>query len=187
MTKLPKNTALILVDVQKGMDFPYWGPRNNPDAEENIGKLLTAFRNSGRAIIHIQHMSTEPQSPLRPGQIGNEFKEVATPLPNELVIQKSVNSAFIETNLDQVLQRQNIKVLVIAGITTNHCVSTTTRMAGNMGYEVYLSYDATHAFEFIGLDGNKISAQVMHDVGLAELHKEFATVVNTKEIIGWTN
>ena len=178
-----KNTALILIDVQKGFDAPKWGRRNNPQAEENIAALLGAWRHAGRPIIHVQHMSRNPTSPLRPGQEGNEFKDAAKPVSGETVIRKCVNSSFIGTDLEKNLKRAKIKTLVLAGINTNHCVSTTTRMAGNLGFEAFVVSDGTATFDMTGPDGTLHKAEVMHAVGLTELHGEFATVLDTKSIL----
>ena len=68
MNPIGDNTALILIDVQAGFEDPVWGPRNNPQAETNMARLLAAWRGADRPIYHGQHMSTEPASPLRPGQ-----------------------------------------------------------------------------------------------------------------------
>lgn len=176
--------VLLLIDVQKGFeDSAYWGPRNNPAADQNIETLLTSFRKNNLPVIHVQHMSTEERSPLRPGQSGNEFKAYARPLTQEPVFQKNVNSAFIGTRLENYLREHGHEMLVIAGITTNHCVSTTTRMAGNLGFKVFLAADACHAFDFKSLDGKTLPAELMHEVGLAELNGEFATVESTNQIL----
>jgi nicotinamidase-related amidase len=58
--------VLILIDQQKAMAHPKWGPRNNPDAERNIARLLAAWRRHGWPIIHVKHDSTYPDSPFRP-------------------------------------------------------------------------------------------------------------------------
>lgn len=177
------NPVLILIDVQKGFDDSFWGPRNNPAADQNIEKLLTSFRNKKWPVIHVQHMSTEAQSPLRPNQVGNEFKSYATPKAGEIVFQKNVNSAFIGTRLENHLREKGYSHLVIVGITTNHCVPTTSHMAGNLGFKVYVSSDATHAFDFTRVDGKHLPASLMHEVGLAELNHEFATVLTTEAIL----
>jgi nicotinamidase-related amidase len=180
------SPVLILIDVQKGFDDPSWGRRNNPDADQNIEKLLTTFRKHKLPVIHIQHMSTEPQSTLRPHQVGNEFKAYAVPQLGEAVFQKTVNSAFIGTNLENHLKDLGSPTLIIAGITTNHCVSTTTRMAGNLGFSVFVSSDATHAFDFKSIEGKLLPAALMHEVGLAELNHEFATILSTTDILELT-
>ena len=183
MEKIDQNTALIIIDVQKGFDEPFWGERNNPQAEDNIVRLLEAWRNNGRPVFHVQHMSLSPTSPLNPNHPGNAIKEALQPREGEPLIQKNVNSAFIGTDLEQQLRRISCNSLVIVGLTTPHCVSTTTRMAGNLGFETYLVSDATAAFELTGHDGRKYSAQEIHDITLATLNDEFATVVNTDSVL----
>ena len=180
---LSPSTALLLVDVQQGMDHPRWGARNNPDAERRIAELLAAWRATGRPVIHVQHLSHEPQSPLREDAPGHAFKVEARPLAGEAIFQKHVNSAFIGTTLEAHLRAHGIEALVVAGITTDHCVSTTARMAGNLGFGVILVEDGTATFERIGPDGTHYSADLMHRVALASLHGEFATVRSAQDII----
>jgi len=177
------KSFLLIIDVQKGMDDPKWGPRNNPDAEEKIAALLAEWRKTRRPVFHVQHLSTEPDSPLRPERPGCEIKELVRPAGQEPVFQKRVNSAFIGTQLEDVLHRQGVETLVITGLTTQHCVSTTARMAGNLGFEVYLVGDAMAAFAAMGPDGKRYSAEEIHNVSLATLHGEFGIVVDAKAVI----
>lgn len=183
MNKLAQDTALIIIDVQVGFDAPYWGQRNNSLAEGNIAQLLQVWRQSGRPIIHVQHLSTNLNSPLHPTSAGSKIKKIVEPHSGEPVVQKEVNSAFIGTDLERMLREQNIQKLVITGLTTPHCVSTTTRMAGNLGFETYIVSDATAAFEMTGHDGKVYSAEEIHAVTLATLHQEFAEVVDTESIL----
>jgi nicotinamidase-related amidase len=184
MGNMSPNAALLLVDVQQGLDDPRYGTRNNPGAEQRIADLLAAWREAGRPVIHVQHMSVEPTSPLRPGLPGNAFKPEALPAPGEPVFHKTVNSAFIGTELERYLRAKDIDTLVVAGITTDHCVSSTVRMAGNLGFKVTVAEDATATFERRGPDGTHLSADVMHRAALASLHGEFATVRSSREILG---
>ena len=184
MKTIPRDTALILIDIQQGFDdLKYWGARNNPDAEANAAKLLQAFRNSGRPLFHVQHRSTTPGSPLRPGQSGCEFKPEVRPLPGEVVIGKQVNSAFIGTDLEARLRALGIGTLIIAGLTTAHCVSTTTRMAGNLGFRALLAADACATNAQTGYDGRTYDAETVHALALASLHGEFAEVSNTIDLL----
>ncbi|MEM7348789.1 MAG: cysteine hydrolase family protein [Chloroflexota bacterium] len=178
-----KNTALLLIDVQQGLDDPALGKRNNPQAEANIALLLAEWRANERPIIHIHHNSVEPNSPLRPEAPGNAFKPEAQPLAGETHFTKSVNSAFIGTNLEQHLQTNVISSLVVVGLTTDHCVSTTVRMAANLGFGVTLISDATATHERQGPDGTLYSADEMHTINLASLHGEFCQVKSTSDIL----
>ncbi|MEM9672991.1 MAG: cysteine hydrolase family protein [Cyclobacteriaceae bacterium] len=177
------QSVLLLIDVQQGMDDPYWGARNNPEAEQRITQLLVAWRARKWPVIHVQHHSTNPESPLRPNQPGCEFKLEAQPLSGETVFTKTVNSAFIGTKLEEYLRERGWHNLTIVGLTTDHCVSTTTRMAGNLGFDVQLVGDATATFERRGLDGELISASEMHRIHLASLHGEFCTVISADDLL----
>jgi nicotinamidase-related amidase len=148
---LPQTTALVVVDVQKAFLHPGYGERNNPEAESNIARLLTAWRSRGRPIRHIVHDSLEPNSPLRQDSPGNAIQEGVAPESGEHIYRKHVNSAFIGTDLERDLRRDGIKTLVIVGLTTNHCVSTTARMAGNLGFETYVVSDATATLPNVAL------------------------------------
>lgn len=179
-----KNAVLLLVDVQKGLDHPHYGERNNLGAEKVIETLLAHWREQDRPVIHNQHCSTEPNSPLRPELPTCDFKPEAQPIGDEPIFQKSVNSCFIGTELDPYLREHGYDTLVIAGLTTPHCVSTTTRMAGNLGYTVYLVADGTACHGLTHPNGQTISADTVHHVALAELHGEFCTVVKSADLLG---
>lgn len=180
MSLITKNAALILIDLQKGWNnHDHWGGnRNNPDAEKVALELLNTWREKGLPIIHVIHGSKDPNSVLHPSKPGfdmlNEFK----PFENEPLLVKNVNSAFIGTDLQERLEKEKIETLVIAGLTTNHCVSTTTRMAGNFGFEVFLVANATATFDRKGLNGEVFSAELIHQTALASLNEEFATVLD---------
>ncbi len=180
---LSANAALLLIDVQAGLDEPVWGERNNPGAERNIAALLTAWRQTHRPVIHVQHMSQRADSPLRADRPGNAFKPEAAPEPGEPIFQKKVNSAFIGTALEAHLRARQIDTVVLAGLTTDHCVSSTTRMAANLGFTAIVVSDGTATFERTGPDGEHHSAEQMHRLALASLHGEFATVRRTHEVL----
>ena len=185
MTLRTKNPALILIDVQQAfLDHDYWGGgRNNPKAEQVCGKLLATWRELGLPRFHIRHSASNPHSRLHASDAGFAFNEHVTPADDEPVITKHVNSAFIGTDLSAQLDEQHITTLVIVGITTNHCVSTTTRMAGNLGYDTYLMSDATAAFDRTGIHGERYSAETIHLTSLANLQEEFATVWDSDTLL----
>lgn len=177
------KVALVSIDFQKGFDDPVWGVRNNPNAEEKMALLISKWRELGLPIIHVKHCSTEENSPLRPDFSGNEFKDEAKPIVGEKIFTKAVNSAFIGTGLEQYLRENNIESLVVAGLTTDHCISTSTRMAGNLGFNVTLVSDASATFDRKGEDGIHYSADQIHKVHLASLNGEFCTVLTSKEVL----
>ena len=183
MRPLAPNAVLLVVDVQRGFDAPSWGRRNQPHMEARVADLLRVWRARRRPIVHARHMSLSPCSPLRPGQPGNDFKAEAAPWPGEVVIDKRVNSCFIGTSLEFDLRRSGHDSVVIAGLTTNHCVSSTARMAGNLGFTAWVVSDATATFDRVGHDGAAHRAEDIHAIALADLHGEFATIVDTETVI----
>lgn len=183
MRALATNAALLIIDVQKGFDDPRWGPRNNPQAEARIAELLAAWRAAGRPVIHVRHNSASPDGLLRFGTPANEAKPEAWELSDEPVHHKSVNSAFIGTALEHELRRDGIDTLVIVGLTTNHCVSTTARMAGNLGFRTLVVSDATATFDRLGLDGRMRPAAEVHASALSDLADEFAEIVDTAAVV----
>ena len=178
-----RDTALLVIDVQKGPDEPRLGRRNNPDAEANMAALLAAWRARGLPVVHVHHDSVQPDSPLRPGLPGNEVKDEVRPLPAEAQFRKSVNSAFIGTGLEAYLKQRGLTSLVVVGLTTEHCVSTTVRMAANLGFDVTLIGDATAAFEHRDRDGEMHSADAVHRVNIASLDGEFCAVRTTAQLL----
>jgi nicotinamidase-related amidase len=179
----PDSAALIVIDVQKAIDHPSWGQRNNPQAEENIARLTEAWRRTNRRPIHVQHHSREPQSTYRPGQPGCEFKDCARPAAGELVVTKHVTCAFIGTDLERILREGGHHALVIAGVITNNSIEATVRVAGNLGFEVYVVSDAMFTFDRTALDGSLHKAEDVHAHSLANLNGEYARIVDTAWVL----
>ncbi|MEM8510313.1 MAG: cysteine hydrolase family protein [Bacteroidota bacterium] len=180
-----KNTALVLIDIQTGLDDGafYGGNRNNPFAEENMARILQRWRAAKGLVFHVQHSSTNPESPLHPSKSGFRLKDGFHPLLGEPLFVKQVNSAFIGTDLEETLRNQGITTLIVVGLTTNHCISTSVRMAGNLGFKTYLIADATATFDRIGINGEQWDAETIHQTTLASLKDEFATIVFTKALL----
>jgi nicotinamidase-related amidase len=180
---LPRGAALIVIDVQRAIDHPGWGIRNNPGAEGNIAALLEAWRATRRPIYHIRHDSTEPASPYRPGQPGNEFKAEARPRDGETIVPKRTNSAFIGTGLESRLREAGQTLLVVAGVITNNSVEATVRMAGNLGFDTFLVEDAAFTFGRKDWDGAFRTAEEVHAMSLANLDGEYCTVTRTAAVL----
>jgi nicotinamidase-related amidase len=178
-------TALIVVDVQQAFDdADYWGRRNNPGCEANVARLIEAWREEGRPLVFVRHDSDEEVSPLRPDEPGNAFKPEVSGEP-DLLVTKQVNSAFYGApDLDAWLRERGISSFALCGITTNHCVETTARMGGNLGYDVLFVLDACATFDREGPDGEVVTAEELTRATAASLHDEFATVVSTRDLVG---
>lgn len=181
--RFTESAALILIDLQKAIDDPSWGIRNNPQAEANVARLLALWRAASRTIYHIRHDSLEPQSTYRPGQIGHDFKDVAIPQAGEAVIGKHKTNAFIGTGLENTLRTAGHTTLVIAGVITNNSVEATVRMAGDLGFETYVISDACFTFARKDWDGRLRSADEVHAMSLANLSGEYCTVVRTNDVL----
>ena len=181
---LNKNAALLLVDIQKAfLEKDYPGIiRNNEDAEFICGKILNKWRTLDLPVIHVRHSSTNPESKLHKSKPGFEFNDYVIPLKTEMVLTKKVNSAFIGTDLEDILFKGNINTLVIVGMTTNHCISTTVRMSGNLGFNTYLISDSTACYNAKAMNGEVIDCNTIYNATLASLQEEFATVIDSKEL-----
>jgi nicotinamidase-related amidase len=184
--QLPDLTryALVVVDVQRGFDDPWWGPRDNPACDANIEALVRHWSAAARPLVVVQHDSTHPESPLRPGLPGHALKPYLDEVTPDLRVSKSVNSSFHGApDLDAWLRETAADGIVVCGITTNHCCETTARVGGNLGYDVLFALDATHTFDRAGPDGVVVRADELARVTAANLHGEFATVVSTAQLV----
>jgi nicotinamidase-related amidase len=178
-----RRAALIPIDVQRGFDYPPWGRRNNPQMDSHGRALLEAWRRAGWPLIHVRHDSVMPGSSLGPAHPGNAFREGFEPLPGEALISKSVNAAFIGTDLDLRLRRLGVDCVVLFGISTDMCVSTTARVAANLGYRTIVVGDACQCFDLDDGAGSLIRAEEIARAHLATLRAEFAEVVDTSDVL----
>lgn len=189
IAKFGPETAVLFIDVQKGVHvLTHWGGptgrMNNPDCEANLRALLNGFRDAGRQVAFTRHDSREEASPLKftlPTGAQLDGLETAS---GDIVVNKDVNSGFVGTPLEIELRRAGISRLLVAGYFTNFCVETTVRMAGNMGFDVYLAHDACATCNRIGLDGTDYDPDVVHDMAIASMHGEFCTAITTQDALG---
>lgn len=176
-------TALIIIDMQNGMGRADLPPRNNPDAEDRIARLLQAWRRAGWPVINVRHISRSATSVFAPGQEGAAFQPRFAPLPHEHVVEKNVPDAFIQTGLERWLHVRGIRRLAIAGVSTNNSVEATARSAGNLGFSTFVAHDACFAFAQRDFGGTQRSADEVHLMSLANLHGEYADVRGSDDLL----
>lgn len=187
--KFNTSTALLLIDVQRGVDdTAYYGGStgrvNNPQAKDNIRKILNAWRVKGGKVAFTRHDSIEEGSPLKLSlDTGLQLEGMEIEV-GDISVSKSVNSGFIGTSLELDLRRSGISRLVVAGFFTNVCVETTVRMAGNMGFDTYLIHDACSTMNSIGIDGADYDPELVHNMSVAGLHGEFCTAISLDDALG---
>jgi nicotinamidase-related amidase len=184
MTDLDLDRAVLLpIDMQQAFDRPPWPRRWNSDVDANGLALLAAWRAAKRPIIHVRHDSVQPGSTLALGQPGNDFRPGFGPANGEALITKSVNSAFIGTDLDARLKKLGAKHVVVFGISTDMCVSTTVRMGANLGWDMILVPDACDCFDLPDPGGNGwIAAVDVQRAHVATLAYEFCRLLSTAEL-----
>ena len=183
MKPLAENAALVVIDMQNGINRPTLGRRNNPDAERNVERLLETWRAASLPIVHVRHISRSPESVFWPGQSGAEFQPGFAPLAHEHVVEKNVPDAFAQSGLERWLRVRGIGQIVIAGVITNNSVEATARSAGSLGFEAIVAADAAFTFDLRDLNGKLWPAEDVHALSLANIAMDYAAVLTTQEIV----
>ena len=177
------RAVLLPIDMQQGFDEPKWPRRWNEAVDANGLALLAKWRETGRPIIHVRHDSIVQGSTLHPDSPGNRHRPGFEPLAGEPLVTKSVNSAFIGTDLDLRLRRLGARHVVTFGISTDMCVSTTIRTGANMGWDMVVVADACDCFDLPDGNGGTIPAEAVHAAHVATLSYEFCRVMATGELL----
>jgi nicotinamidase-related amidase len=175
--------ALLLIDIQNDY-FPGGAMEleGSTEAGDKAAALLRAFRNSGRPVIHVQHLSTRPGATFfLPDTEGAGIHPCVEPIDGEMVVRKHFPNAFRDTPLLDRLRDNGIPRLVIAGMMTHLCIDTTVRAAADLGFACLLAHDAcaTKALVFSGVT---VPAGQVHAAFCAALAGSFATVRSVREI-----
>jgi len=185
MTNVDLDRAVLLpVDMQQAFDDGTWPRRWNEAVDANGLALVAAWRTAGRPIIHVRHDSISPGSTLAAGTPGNDFRPGFGPVGDEPLISKGVNSAFIGTDLDLRLKRLGARHVIVFGITTDMCVSTTIRTGANLGWDMIMVPDACDCFDLPDGKGGTIRAEDSHAAHVATLAFEFCRTFSTSELVG---
>jgi nicotinamidase-related amidase len=177
------NPALLLIDIQNDY-FPGGAMEvvGSADAALKASMLLAAFREQRLPVIHVQHISTRPGAAFFvPGTPGVDIHESVAPRDDEFLVKKHFPNSFRDTHLLAHLHSQGIKQLVIAGMMTHMCVDSTTRAAGDLGFECQLAHDAC-ATRSLSFGGANVPAASVQAAFLAALNGLFAKIKSAEEI-----
>jgi nicotinamidase-related amidase len=178
-----RDVVLLSIDLQQWLDHPARGRRNNPTAERNVARLLTAWRACGLPVVHVRHDAPELASMCHSSQPGHAFKPEGQPLAGEPIIGKHTHSAFIATPLEQHLRSMGCAGLVVVGADSSNSLDSTVRMSADLGFRTYLAADGTFTFEKQDWSGRMRTAEEVHDMSLANLSDEYCTIVTTSWIL----
>ena len=181
--EIDSKCALLIIDMQQGINHPRLGRRNNPDAEQHLSALLHAWRERAQPVIHVRHFSRSPESVFWPGQSGVEYQPAFLPQADERELSKQTPDAFCGSFLELWLRGDGIRQVVIVGVVTNNSVEATARSGGNLGFEIIVAHDACFTFDQPDFFGTPRSAEEVHAMSLANLHGEYATVLSTEQIL----
>jgi nicotinamidase-related amidase len=152
ITELDKKTALILIDLQKGIvGLPMAHPVESVLA--NAAKLVDAFRKAGQPIVYVNvnpagskwTTSRKDPAPASNFAFKEDWTEIVAEVnaqPEDIYITKHTWGAFFETALDEELKKRDVTGIVIGGISTSIGVEGTARQASERGYNVTFALDA---------------------------------------------
>jgi nicotinamidase-related amidase len=177
-----RDAAIVLIDLQNEY---LSGPLALPEAEEavrNAALLLARARESGAPVFHIAHKGKAGGLFDRDAKRG-EIADALTPLPGEPVIEKALPNAFSGTLLRELIAKTGHKDIVIAGLMTHMCVSSTARAALDLGLRVTIDATSCATRELPDGRGGTIAARTVHEVALAELSDRFAIIVRDREAL----
>jgi nicotinamidase-related amidase len=179
----PRTTALVLVDLQRGVVGLPVAPHTAGDVVANARRLADAFRTAGGTVVLVRvsfspdgadalHSQVDEPAPRRERPPG--FDELVEGLahPGDVVVTKRQWGAFYGTDLDLQLRRRGARTVVIGGIATNMGVESTVRPAHEHGYDVVVVEDATS-----GLDADD------HRFAFTRIFPRIARVASTREVV----
>ena len=168
----PKHAALILIDVQNDFcheDSPYTQGRGDlthiQTAARRLDKLIDKARAAGTTVVFVQNVTrpgsrtdvqlehtlrmgtnSDPEHTIcQEGTWGSEFYYIK-PAPGDIIMQKTRYSAFINTDLKQMLDAKGIKTLIMTGVSSNTCVGSTSRDGFMLDYYVVFVEDCCGDF-----------------------------------------
>ena len=178
-----KKTALVVIDLQKGLAGRQTAPHSPTKVIENASKLANSFRNNGMPVflVHVQFSEKDSLRPIADdswgvrGQVQQDWADIVPeigPRGEDIVITKKQWGAFYGTELELQLRRRAIDTLVICGIATNYGVESTARFAYEYGYQQIFAEDAMASM-----------SPEMHKASIDYVLKRLGRVRSTEQIL----
>jgi nicotinamidase-related amidase len=178
------KTALLIIDVQNEY-FPGGKVElfKSIDASNNIKELLKDFRDKNLPIIHICHLSNRPGAKaFLPDTEGVIIHSNVKPVPGEKVFEKNFPNSFRNTGLNEYLNSEGIKRLIITGMMTHNCVDTTVRAAFDLGYDCKVVGDCC-ATKALNINGIEVSAENVQNAFLSSMNGSWSKVLSKDQVI----
>ncbi len=154
-----EQSALLVVDVQDSFKVgSRWSRRNNPEFERNLDRLIRSYRAAGLPVIFILH--NDPDPGFRPGDPEVRLMDFLVREEGDPLLLKNTRNSFTSTNLQEILDAEGVRRVVVTGISTEQCCETTTRVAADLGYDVDFVTEATMTFPIADPEtGGEMSAE----------------------------
>jgi nicotinamidase-related amidase len=183
MDIIAENAALIVIDVQEAVDDPSPGPLNNPDAEHTIVSLLNRWRQERLPVFHVNYISPRAASPFHKDAPGCRMKVSAKPLPDEPLIIKNFENAFLKTDLEVRLEKAGLRTLVFVGFYTDQCMAASVKTANNLGFNVFVVADASACTGCKGFNGKFYEAGDIHQLALGGFQRDGISIIESADLL----
>ncbi|HAV5025346.1 TPA: cysteine hydrolase [Acinetobacter baumannii] len=176
--------AVLVVDLQNEYLIEGKLPLVNiNEVLNNANKIIENAREKNIPVIHIRHEALEKDSPFFAANTeGVKINEKVTPLENEIVITKHYPNSFLNTELLETLNQNDIKDLTIIGAMSHICIDATTRAASDLGFKCTVIEDACGRMG-VQFNGLNVSAQEVHSTIMAALGFAYADIKTTNDLL----
>lgn len=176
------NASLVLIDLQNEYVSGALALPEAASAIANSAALLAKARQAGAPVLHVAHRGRQGGMFDRSAERGAIVAQL-TPVDGEAVIEKELPNAFAKTDLERRLQQTGRKEIILVGMMTHMCVSSTARAALDLGFRTTIDATGCATRDLPDGLGGTIPARTVHEVALAELSDRFAIIVRDGRVI----
>ena len=177
------ESALLVIDAQDSFKVgPRWEQRSNPDFERNVDALIQLYRSAGLPVIFFLH--TDSDEAFSPDSPHFTLMDFIKRREDEPLLVKNTRNCFTSTALGPLLLERGVRRIAIAGIQTEQCCETTTRVAADLGYAVDFVTEATMTFPIPNHDvpGQALGVDAIVERTEYALRRRFARIVTVAEL-----